>query len=78
MTRISRRSILAFGLVAGVLPSAAVAADKPKEIRIDLPVDAHIPDTYVNSERLRLEIYRKLAEFSKDDREYASGHEWLQ
>ncbi|MDO5512722.1 transcription-repair coupling factor [Corynebacterium sp.] len=33
----------------------------PKEIRIDLPVDAHIPETYINSERLRLEVYRKLA-----------------
>ncbi|MGD7001792.1 transcription-repair coupling factor [Corynebacterium halotolerans] len=38
------------------------ATDKgPKEIRIDLPVDAHIPDSYINSERLRLEVYRKLA-----------------
>ena len=37
----------------------------PKEIRIDLPVDAHIPEDYINSERLRLEIYRKIAE-SKD------------
>ena len=43
----------------------------PKEIRIDLPVDAHIPDTYVNSERLRLEIYRKLAE-SRDDADLAT------
>ncbi|SDL61736.1 transcription-repair coupling factor [Corynebacterium mycetoides] len=43
------------------------ATDKgPKEIRIDLPVDAHIPESYVNSERLRLEIYRKLAE-ARDD-----------
>ncbi|QPK83881.1 transcription-repair coupling factor [Corynebacterium qintianiae] len=43
------------------------ATDKgPKEIRVDLPVDAHIPETYVNSERLRLEIYRKLAE-ARDD-----------
>ena len=33
----------------------------PKEIRVDLPVDAHIPEQYVNSERLRLELYRKLA-----------------
>lgn len=33
----------------------------PKEIRIDLPVDAHIPERYINSERLRLEVYRKLA-----------------
>ena len=43
------------------------ATDKgPKEIRVDLPVDAHIPESYVNSERLRLEIYRKLAE-ARDD-----------
>ena len=44
------------------------ATDKgPKEIRVDLPVDAHIPETYVNSERLRLEVYRKLAEARDDD-----------
>ncbi len=40
----------------------------PKEIRIDLPVDAHIPESYINSERLRLEVYRKLAE-SKDNKD---------
>ncbi|EEW50012.1 transcription-repair coupling factor [Corynebacterium efficiens YS-314] len=33
----------------------------PTEVRVDLPVDAHIPENYINSERLRLEIYRKLA-----------------
>lgn len=33
----------------------------PKEIRIDLPVDAHIPESYIAAERLRLEVYRKLA-----------------
>ncbi|MCK7661352.1 transcription-repair coupling factor [Corynebacterium antarcticum] len=39
------------------------ATDKaPKEIRVDLPVDAHIPENYINSERLRLEVYRKLAQ----------------
>lgn len=38
------------------------ATDKgPKEIHIDLPVDAHIPESYINSERLRLESYRKIA-----------------
>ncbi|AKK02725.1 transcription-repair coupling factor [Corynebacterium epidermidicanis] len=38
------------------------ATDKePREIRVDLPVDAHIPESYINSERLRLEVYRKLA-----------------
>ncbi|WJY67695.1 transcription-repair coupling factor [Corynebacterium auris] len=43
------------------------ATDKgPKEIRVDLPVDAHIPESYINSERLRLDAYRKLAE-ARDD-----------
>ena len=40
---------------------------EPREIRIDLPVDAHIPEQYVASERLRLEIYRKLAQSNTDD-----------
>lgn len=34
----------------------------PKEIRVDLPVDAHISESYINAERLRLDVYRKLAE----------------
>ncbi len=33
----------------------------PKEVRIDLPVDAHLPDTYINDQELRLEAYRRLA-----------------
>ncbi|HIV56868.1 MAG TPA: transcription-repair coupling factor [Candidatus Stackebrandtia faecavium] len=32
------------------------------EVKIDLPVDAHIPYDYIEVERLRLEMYRKLAE----------------
>ena len=36
-------------------------SDAPGEVRIDLPVDAHIPPDYVTSDRLRLEGYRKLA-----------------
>jgi transcription-repair coupling factor (superfamily II helicase) len=32
------------------------------EVRVDLPVDAHIPHEYATGERLRLEIYRKIAE----------------
>ncbi len=30
-------------------------------MRIELPVDAHLPTDYVESERLRLEMYRQLA-----------------
>ena len=35
--------------------------DSPAELRLELPVDAHIPSTYVDSERLRLEAYHKLS-----------------
>ena len=35
--------------------------DSPAELRLELPVDAHIPATYVDSERLRLEAYHKLS-----------------
>ncbi|WP_424184250.1 transcription-repair coupling factor [Actinokineospora sp. G85] len=31
------------------------------DVRVDLPIDAHIPHDYVPGERLRLEAYRKLA-----------------
>ncbi|MFE5283822.1 transcription-repair coupling factor [Nocardia sp. NPDC056611] len=37
-----------------------------KEVRIDLPVDAHIPPDYITSDRLRLEAYRKLAAAQDD------------
>ncbi|WP_158889314.1 transcription-repair coupling factor [Amycolatopsis anabasis] len=35
--------------------------ETPTEVRVDLPVDAHIPHDYVPGERLRLEAYRKIA-----------------
>ncbi|QBF45171.1 transcription-repair coupling factor [Janibacter limosus] len=33
----------------------------PAEVKIELPVDAHLPHEYIPGERLRLEAYRKLA-----------------
>ncbi len=33
----------------------------PVEMKIDLPVDAHLPHDYIPGERLRLEAYQKLA-----------------
>ncbi|HET8960779.1 transcription-repair coupling factor [Nocardioides sp.] len=33
-----------------------------REVRIELPIDAHLPHEYVPSERLRLEMYKRLAE----------------
>ena len=35
---------------------------EPAEIKLDLPVDAHLPPAYVEREDLRLEAYRRLAE----------------
>lgn len=32
-----------------------------KEVRIEIPVDGHIPPTYIKGEQLRLEIYGKIA-----------------
>jgi transcription-repair coupling factor (superfamily II helicase) len=62
------------GHIAGVgfdlyvrLVGEAVAeykGEKPEEqaeVKVDLPVDAHLPHDYVPGERLRLEVYRKLA-----------------
>jgi len=37
------------------------APEEPKDVRIDLPVDAHLPPEYIGSDRLRLEGYRRLA-----------------
>ena len=40
--------------------------EEAREVRVDLPVDAHIPPDYVASDRLRLEAYRKLAAANDD------------
>ncbi|WP_197515892.1 transcription-repair coupling factor [Mycobacterium sp. 1465703.0] len=41
-------------------------AEEPKDVRIDLPVDAHLPPDYIASDRLRLEAYRRLAAAASD------------
>ena len=40
---------------------------EPKDVRIDLPVDAHLPPDYIASDRLRLEGYRRLASAADQD-----------
>ena len=37
-------------------------AEPEPEMRIELPVDAHLPVEYIESERLRLEMYKRLAQ----------------
>ncbi len=44
--------------------------DQPEpepEMRIELPVEAHLPSDYVESERLRLEMYKRLAQVKTPD-----------
>ena len=41
--------------------------DEVPEVKVDLPVDAHLPHDYIPGERLRLEAYKKLAAAHTDD-----------
>jgi transcription-repair coupling factor (superfamily II helicase) len=43
------------------------------EVRIDLPVDAHLPESYVPDQLLRLEAYRRLALASTEWRSTTSS-----
>ncbi|MGY1736613.1 transcription-repair coupling factor [Geodermatophilus sp. SYSU D00684] len=47
------------------------APAEPLEVRVDLPVDAHLPHDYVPGERLRMEAYRKVASVQDDDQAQA-------
>jgi transcription-repair coupling factor (superfamily II helicase) len=46
-------------------------AVEPAEVRVDLPVDAHLPHDYVPGERLRMEAYRKVASVQSDEQAQA-------
>jgi len=41
--------------------------DENHEVKIDLPVDGHLPHDYLPGERLRLEAYRKIAEVGTEE-----------
>ncbi|MFP5282404.1 MAG: transcription-repair coupling factor, partial [Actinomycetes bacterium] len=43
------------------------AQEAEPETRIELPVDAHLPEDYIGSERLRLEMYKTIAEVRSED-----------
>jgi transcription-repair coupling factor (superfamily II helicase) len=57
--RLVGEAVEAFRRHAGA--DGADVDDELAEVRVDLPVDAHIPHDYVPGERLRLEAYRKIA-----------------
>ena len=50
--------------------------EEPREIKIDIPVHAYLPDDYVNSEELRLEAYRRLADVTTAAGLADIGNEW--
>jgi transcription-repair coupling factor (superfamily II helicase) len=39
-----------------------ILEEQVPEVRVELPIDAHVPHDYVEGERLRLEAYRKIAQ----------------
>jgi transcription-repair coupling factor (superfamily II helicase) len=43
------------------------APEEAAEIKVDLPIDAHLPPGYVTSDRLRLEAYKRLAAAGTDE-----------
>jgi transcription-repair coupling factor (superfamily II helicase) len=43
------------------------AQEEYGEVKIDLPIDAHLPHDYLPGERLRLEAYRKIAEIASEE-----------
>lgn len=49
----------------------------PGEIKVELPLDAHIPHDYIEQERLRLEAYRSLAAAATDAEVDAVAEELL-
>ncbi|MGV0793570.1 transcription-repair coupling factor [Mycolicibacterium sp. XJ1819] len=67
--RLVGEAVEAYRAVADGKTVAAV--EEPKDVRIDLPVDAHLPPDYIGSDRLRLEAYRRLAAAADDDAVFA-------
>jgi transcription-repair coupling factor (superfamily II helicase) len=49
----------------------------PAEVKIELPVDAHLPADYVEREDARLEAYRRLAAVATGDEVADIRAEWL-
>jgi len=55
-------------MVSEAVAEARGDAPRPEaEVKVELPVDAHIPRAYIEGDRLRLEAYAKLASAMNDD-----------
>ncbi len=73
--RLVGEAVEAFRKHAGAEPGEE--EEELAEVRVDLPINAHIPHDYVPGERLRLEAYRKLAA-AKDATELTAVRDELQ
>jgi len=54
-------------LVGEALAEAKGEPEPVSELKVELPINAHIPHDYLPHERLRLEAYKRLADASSDD-----------
>jgi transcription-repair coupling factor (superfamily II helicase) len=63
--RLVGEAVAAFRQAGGA--GAGEEAEVLAEVRVELPVDAHVPHEYATGERLRLEVYRKIAEAADDN-----------
>lgn len=64
----------AVGELEGFKPEAS---NDPPEVRIDLPVDAHLPDEYIADQSARIEAYRRLAATITSDQVLDVAAEWV-
>ena len=62
--RLVGEAVEAFRSAAG---AGETLVEELPQVRVELPVDAHLPHDYVPGERLRLEAYRKIAEAADAD-----------
>jgi len=58
------------------LEGTQLAPSEVREVRIELPIDAHLPDAYVPEQSLRLEAYRRLAMAADQAAVDDVGAEW--
>ncbi|WAX79646.1 transcription-repair coupling factor [Streptomyces sp. KMM 9044] len=49
------------------LETGGIQEEPPLEVKIELPVDAHVPHDYAPGERLRLQAYRAIAAADKEE-----------
>ncbi len=49
------------------LETGEIEEEPPLEVKIELPVDAHVPHDYAPGERLRLQAYRAIASANSED-----------